>query len=423
MAESGRYGPVEEMPRVHFSIALAASSNRLSRENRATEVLGTVLESHLGFANLLLTRLNLPTADQVEVWSQVDLGSHGRPDLVLRAKGPNGSAVVFFEHKEPVGGAAWQPDQPTKYVRALRNELRAGGSGKLFVIASAEQAEKRVRSRVRGSDRGSALQLVAELREGTHAGDRPLTEYATWQEVAGVAFEAGQEAAAGDRDWLATARKADAPSSQRLLAELIWYLEEEGYGMTKALDPDAISQASSAFEFIESIEQLTQDVGERITARDAATGLIRVRGAYDTFRAPSTSWVERFGGRLYTGWDQATESACAHIPSLKTGELIFIVGAYASSDGLRALDRKADWQEQARSAGLYIEDGDILAAYDAKAVQALETLDQQGGELARWTADRVKAILALKPGRAPAKAPSKADGKTGASRRKHMRRG
>jgi hypothetical protein len=129
------------MPRVYKSIALAASSNRRSQENRVTEVLGTVLEGHLGFANRLLDRLELPTADHVEVWSQVDLGSHGRPDLVLRASGANGRVVVYFEHKEPNRGAAWQPGQPAKYVNALRNEAREAASGKLFVIAAVQQAE------------------------------------------------------------------------------------------------------------------------------------------------------------------------------------------------------------------------------------------------------------------------------------------
>lgn len=408
------------MPRVYDSIALAASSNRRSRENRVTEVLGTVLESHVGFANLLFVRLNLPPAHHVKVWSQVDLGSHGRPDLVLRGRGPEGSAVVFFEHKEPVGGAVWQQGQPAKYVRALRKEVRSGTSGKLLVIAGAEQAGKRVRARVRRSDRSSATLLAAELREGTDDADRPLTEFATWQEIAGLAFEAGQQAAGGDRDWLAPARRPEAPASQRLLAELIWYLEEGGYGMTKALGADAIAQAPTALAFLESIEWLTQDVGERITARDTGLGVSRIRGAYDSFRAPPTSWVERFGGRVYTGWDEAAEAASALIPSLEPGELVFLVGAYAGRDGLKALERKADWSGQVGYAGLYIEDGDILAAYDAKDLRALDTLDQQGGELARWTMERMKAIFELKPGRPPAKAASKTKGKTGASRRRFM---
>jgi hypothetical protein len=410
------------MPRVYNSIALAASSNRRSQENRVTELVGTVLEGHLGFANRLLDRLKLPSVDQVEVWSQVSLGSDGRLDLVLRGRGANGPVVVYFEHKEPSRGAAWQPGQPGKYVNALRDEARAGASGKLLVIAAVQQAEKRVRSRMRRGATGSAIELAADLREGTAATDRPLIEYATWQEIAGLAFEAGQEVAGGDRDWLAKAEAPDAAASQRLLAELIWYLEEEGYSMTKALDARSISAARGAFDLIESLDWLTKDVGERITAREAGLGVTGIRGASDTFRAPRTSWVERFGGRLYTGWDEARDAARAVVPSLDAGELIFIVGAYVDSAGLKVLERKPDWAEHATSNGLYIEDGDVLAAYDAKKLQDYETLDQQGDEIARWATDRLRAILELKPGRAPAKPAPKASRKKAAPRRKLLRR-
>jgi hypothetical protein len=409
------------MPRVYKSIALAASSNRLSRENRVTEVLGTVLEGHLGFANRLLDRLGLTHADGVEVWSQEGLGSYGRPDLILRGRASR-PVVVYFEHKEPTNGSAWQTGQPARYVSALRNEARSGASGKLLVIAGVEQAEKRVRSRMRSRDSGSAVQLAAELREATAVVDRPLTEYATWQEIAGLAFEAGQDAGAGDPDWLAKASAPDAPAAQRLLGELIWYLEEEGYGMTKTLSADAISGAGTAFDFIETIEWLSQDVGERVAARGADLKVTRIRGSYDTFRVPRTSWVERFGGRLYTGWDEAPEVAAAATPSLDVGELAFIVGAYADRAGLKALERKLDWTDQVTAKGLYIEDGDVLAAYDAKKLRNFDTLDQQGNELARWAAERMTAMLDLKPGRAPAKAPT-GSGKKAASRHRLMRRG
>jgi hypothetical protein len=384
------------MPRVYDSLALAASSYNHSRENRLTEIFGTVLQAHAGLANLVLANLGLRAVSRVDVWRQEKLEEHGQVDLILRGTGSGGRSAVYFEHKEPGGG--WQEGQPGKYLKSLRGEIAGGAQGKLLVIVgAAPDAHGRVRRRVRSASSTSAIKGAAELRIEA---DDELMRYATWHEVAGWAFDAGKESSDTSADWVAAARRPASRADQRLLAELVWYLEEEGYGMTKALGKQQIEHARAALQFLESIDVLVEDVSERLVASEPHLGLRRVQGKSGDFHPPARSWVARYDGRFYVGFDTPTDAADPgkDTPPQSQSELRFYVGAWVGSAGAKRLERKADWEATVAAANLDLDDGDVVASYDAMGLEGISTLSQQGEMLADWAIDAVRAILALKPG-------------------------
>lgn len=305
------------------------------------------------------------------------------------------------------GVRPWEPGQPSKYLRSLRAEITSGRDGRLLVIAGVAAAELRVRKRMRrvfsSASSTATAETIRELRETVDTKDRPLMGYATWNEIAGWAFEAGKEDCGSAGDWLAKAGKPSGPGAQRLLAELIWYLEGEGYAMASALGQDMIAQAPAAFALIKSIENLTADVCEQITAKEARIGLQCVRGTNDTFKPPESSWLARWDARIYIGWDQAKEVSTEAHDKLASEDLVFVVGVDIRNAEYEALERKARWEDQVREAGLSFDGGTPFAVFDPKALREATTLDQQGAELGRWATEQIKAIIALRPGRRPPK--------------------
>ncbi len=150
------------MPRCHQSLALAASSNRYSAENRLTALYGTVLESHQEFAWRLLRRADLPPEERYEVFTQELLPTSGRIDLILRGFDSSGTlaTVLYAEHKEP--GGRWQQGQPQKYLNDLARETRHGARGRLLVVVgSRKDVAGRVRHRARSK-------TAAATEEATH---------------------------------------------------------------------------------------------------------------------------------------------------------------------------------------------------------------------------------------------------------------
>jgi hypothetical protein len=115
---------------------------------------------------------------------------------------------------------------------------------------------------------------IAELR--SQADDHRLL-YATWHEVGGWAFEAGQQAAGGSLQWLDASTQPTNHADQRLLAELIWDLEEEGYAMTRPLTDRQIKQAGELFRLEDTLGELIRDMRDRVN--DADLGLRLVQGS------------------------------------------------------------------------------------------------------------------------------------------------
>lgn len=372
------------MPSVDESLALAASSNKHSREKRLSAILGTVLLAHTGFANTLLNKLDLPRVDELDVWREEALGQSGQIDLILRGTAEDGQrSIVYFENKEP--GGKWQDGQPWKYLGALSSEIEAGGDGKLLVlVGEPEDVRDRVRRRVGAkSETIRAADAISELRSEA---DHPQLTYATWHQVGGWVFEAGELVGAGidSADWLELAAKPDSRADQRLLAELIWYLEEEGYAMARGLRSDQIRTARGAFRLVELLERLEEDVATRID--EANLGLTPLRGKPTEFYPPSHSWLP----------SDARISVYFYPPTThKEIDLAFYVDAEVGSQA-KALDRSDAWKAKL-SGDLEFDGESILARFDTKLLVERSTLPDQGEVLATWAIERLRKILEFRP--------------------------
>jgi hypothetical protein len=395
------------MPRAHDSLALAASSNRHSRERRLSAILGTVLATNVGFANVLLIQLGLPQIERLNVWRE-----ERQIDLLLRGSSESSAVVVYFEHKEP--GGKWQPEQPWRYLSALQQEIDGGAHGKLLVVvADPNDARGRVGRRVgtqTPSENGHSVlprqrgEVVVGRRLGAHGSTESALEtiatlrseaedtrmvYATWHEVAGWAWEAGHRAME-DAQWLDAALRGDTRADQRLLAELIWYLQEEGYAMTRPLDADRICLSKELFDLQDTLDELVQGMTQRLRAD---LGLKPIRGNSVEFHPPEGSWLRERNGRIYVAYDSsATESL----------DLAFYVGAYAGDDSLKSLQGNPAWQAQLTAKDLTTEGGDVYGRFDAMALTNTLTLSKQRDVLGRWATRTATSILSLEPGKSAA---------------------
>jgi hypothetical protein len=299
------------MPQCYESVALAASSNRHSSENRLTELYGTVLEAHGGFARRVLERVDLPFFEPYRVFTQELLMGSGKIDLILRGFDSSGGVrtVLYAEHKEPGGG--WQEGQPQKYLKDLARETRHGAEGRLLVVVGsrkdlAGRVQKRARARI-----AEATAEAAQLRAGQR--DRRIV-FTTWQEVGGLADAAGQMAAVSAGCWRSLAAARDAPAAQRVLLELIWYLEGEGYAMAKPLTRELAGIFRQAQELDATLEALVARTTEQLMDEKIAGFWLkkppRTSAAdvgYQRFVAQSRSWVSRYDGKMYVGFEEDSD--------------------------------------------------------------------------------------------------------------------
>jgi hypothetical protein len=247
------------MPRCYESLAVAASSNRNSAENRLTELYAAVLEAHRGFARLILQRAGLDASESYRVFTQEILPASGRIDMVVRGFDSSGvpAMVLYSEHKEP--GGRWQDGQPDKYLLDLNRASRHGAQSRLLVIVG---SRKDVVGRVRYRARWQANAAVGEANRFAGQQNNPRIAFTTRQELGGLAEQAGQDTANGDTTWRTAAARPDAPAAQRILLELLWYLEEEGYVVTKPLTHDHLAIFHQAEELDASLGAIVAGGGE-----------------------------------------------------------------------------------------------------------------------------------------------------------------
>ena len=394
------------MARATRSLAVAASSYRNSNENRLTELYATVLDQHDGFAASVLAHVELPVAEELAAFTREGLGDDGQIDLVLRARDAAGKpvAILYAEHKEPHG--SWQDGQPGKYLRALRREMRGGAQGRLLVVVGAKRdlrGRARKRARMRSAEEDVAA--AAELREET--GSEQIV-FTTWHELGGWADDVGR--AELGNDWLERAFAPDALARQRLLAELVSYLEEAGYTMTKPLSAEQLALFSEAETLYTTLNQLIVGAIELLEDKRIAGYEIRkparASSADDDLSQrivpPSGSWVERWDGVIYMNFQPADPGGD---PPSSAPE--FAITVELGRNEARALDRRTALRQQVQAASLRLDIDDDAAycwtSMPADKLMGMQTLSEQTTELASWARESIEKLLKLKPGPRPSR--------------------
>jgi hypothetical protein len=400
------------LPRCFSSLALAASSHPYSAEDRLTELYAVALEAHSGFASKVFALADLPPAEIYEVFTQelLEDGS-GRLDLRVRAIDANGEplSILYAEHKQP--GGDWADGQPQKYLPDLRRETRrTRAQGRfLVVVGSGDDVKERIPRRARSSVGRGAAEATEEAELLTRRRG-PLVIAKTWQDIARCAERAGREALIGENPlgWRDAAAQSDAAASQRVLRELLWYLEEKGYAVTNGLTPQQLAMATQALEIEDAIGALLDATTPHLVRGKIGRFQLKVPrgggrdGRAQHFTMPAGSWVEKWRGGIWFGY--GTNAPPGRRES--DGQLEFEVGVWLLKKQAKLLDANKLFRTQLKADSFTFEvdddGGAIWASEEAKTfikTDAAEAMDAQAARIAAWALPRLEVLLTLKPGR------------------------
>jgi hypothetical protein len=355
-----------------------------------TDLVAMVLEEHLGFANRLLQAAGLPPAKEVRATAQVTT-RHGRhPDLEVVGLDRRGVPVcrLWSENKT---GAEYQPDQLSDYAEDIPDQLSDYAED---IPAQPEQRQ--------------LITIVDDLSEVPRddlSPENPRWLGFTWQQVAVMAWKAGRvESLPSDRaDWRAAARKPQAPAAQRILLELLSYLEEEHNVVLNPLSHEHIAAFVYMAETGELLQAMVDETAQRVRLDlgDLADWSDEGDRLWQSFD-PTGTWADRLGG-----WPDIEASALDDWAGERIGQPA--VGAGYTFPGEVAevlLSRQtSSWRDRVEALGFAVrasEDGNNVyvrrTKYLAELIPAGVTLDAQTRVLAEWVNEALDVLAELDPG-------------------------
>ena len=351
---------------------------RAKREHRLTDLLILALASHLGFANRLLDEAGLPKVADVEVTPEV-YTRNGRPvDMEVLGYDADGVPVarLWSEHKV---GAEWQPDQLPDYATDLP-ELPA---------------------------RRQLITIVDDLSEvppDPLCPDNPRWAPFNWRQVAVMAWEAGRDAA-GHADkpiWQEASLRPDAPASQRILFELLNYLEEEHGVVLDPLGYETVAAFAHMTKTGAILDELIKRAGEFARAETVAGVKWSNEGTmlWQAFSAAGT-WAEPVGGHPTLVANDNDEWSRIGEPALGAG--YSLPGTHA--DAFRTEPTQA-WRDTVATDGFHVAVfGGWVRVWRTKYLAELiplgVTLDTQATEVARWVDETLSTLATHDPGITP----------------------
>jgi hypothetical protein len=229
--------------------SLVSAVQRAAREHRLTDLFALALEAHPGFANQLLGHSGLPPVEYVETEAEVRT-RHGRPvDLEVVGFDAQGGRLcrLWSENK---AGARYQPDQLNDYA----SDLPAVPERRQLI---------------------TVVDDLLEVPEDHLSPGAPRWRAFTWRDVAVMAWQAGRAAAPPETrpQWRDAAMDRSAPASERILAELLTYLEEEHGVVFEPMGHVHVAAFAYAAETGEILEAMLTRAAELIDA-DAVKDVI-----------------------------------------------------------------------------------------------------------------------------------------------------
>jgi hypothetical protein len=363
----------------HRPKSLIRAARTEIREDRLTELFAIVLDAHPVVARQILERAELPSEGAVEVSTQVRTHRGKRVDLQLVALDADQHVVgrLWSEHKT---GSGYGPEQLPNYAAEL---AEFPGDTKLITIV----------------DRLDQVEADARW------------ERLTWQWVANMMTEVGYTE--DGREWRQRASKGGAPARQRLLHELLSYLEEE-HGTVldpiSHLDVIAFARANRTSDVLVSVMGRAAELSRLTPDGPVGSSPKDDWGTYwQLFKRPG-SWGERLEGyaELHAGDEDLWTYPRVGEPAFGAG-FTLPVKYY---DLLRDSSNR-EWWQGVEGEGFSVAadvDGYYARVYRTKYVAELISagdMDAQATVLARWMDDSVDALEKYDPGLQPVPDPPK----------------
>jgi hypothetical protein len=349
------------------SLLDAASSH--GKEDRLTELLATVLDSHHELAAALFEELHLPVGERFAVLTQERVTRASRPDMLVHALDRGGSVVarVWSEHKL---GSGFGDLQRERYLEALR-ELP--GEGELIFI----------------------------VRDGPTSREEGDWRGFTWQEVAELIDRVGRQW--GQRGWRTAALAPDCPAKQRLLYELLWYLEDKDLAVVSALDDDYVLAYRLAMESLQAVGALLERAAQSATPLRPMHGGLGKEGitSWEQFETPGGTWLERFAGFEY-GVDLVVSDR-AFWSHDHRDEPAFAAGYSFESALHPALSARREWVRQLDTAGYCCELAfEWVHVYRTLPMRDIvgfgDSLQAQAQGVGKWAQAAIEELGQLDPG-------------------------
>jgi hypothetical protein len=353
------------MPRSAALLLRAARTYK--REDRLTELLAVVLAGHQGFAHRLLRKAGLQTAGEVEVSTQVRTARGKLVDMQLVSLDHARTVLgrLWSEHKT---GSDYGPGQLSGYADDL--DL-IGGSRRLITIA----------------------------RHRDEAPPSPRWERFSWHDIAGLAWMAGREA--GGPDWRRAATLPDSHAQQRLLLELLSYLEEEHDTVLNPVTYAHVAAFAKTTETSDILYTLLERAAD-LSRHDADGGVGYEKDYHSqywqTFKAEGT-WAAPL-----EGYPEFTVAESDEWTYDRAGEPAFGAGLTLPGDLADELRSAAQrpWRETLEGQGVTIQAwGDMVRVYRtmylAELIAKGPTIDTQAQALAQWADESFALVAAHDP--------------------------
>jgi hypothetical protein len=338
------------------------------KEDQLTEVFATVLDTHDELTAALFAEVGLPVGERFRVSTQVAVVPGSRPDMLVDSLGPTGAVVarLLSEHKLDADFGDMQRERYLTALRALE------GPGELiFVVRDAPTA------REDGDWRGF-----------------------TWQEVGELVDGVGRDWAG--RDWRQRALHPDAPAKQRLLSELLWYLEDKDLAVVHSLNADNLLAYKLRSETDQALVALLERAAQNAAPLEPLGGNDESEvTSWEQFKTPAGSWLERFS-RFEASVELIVSDRDYWSPG-QHGEPAFGAG-YSFEAALHpVLSARREWVEQLDVAGFSCELwADWVRVYRTMPMSDLlgtgDTLNTQARALGTWAQNAITELGQLDPG-------------------------
>jgi len=354
----------------------AGYSHPAKPEDRLTELVACVLDICAPLASELFSAFGLTPCERYKVFTQEQVTNASRPDMRVEGLTADGAprAQLWLEHKLD---ARWQPDQVKRYTAA---RAAAPGNGKVVCVVKTPPDFE--------------------------------CEFVTWQRFAELCERAGRGWA--DTSWVERALEPDAPAQWRLLAELVWYLEErERLAVVQPLDADKLAVFAAASNALRTLETLLE------TAADHVSGFTHDGPGDDgdgdaytvSFDPPTGSWLEDFPNYAYPDlivsardyWSPEHLNAPVFGAGISLHNKKVFAQLSANAQWVDALLKRgyacevwADWARIYRT----IPATDVLGFGDS--------LEDQAVGLAKWAKLSMEEVIAVNPSHYSGEEPSEA---------------